>query len=266
MANKVAVLGPENSYSHILARKLFKGGELVLCKSISDAYNKVSILECNLGIVPIENMINGSVRESLISLVKSGLKIQKAYDLPIHHCIASKTTDFSKIISHTQAIGQCSNFLKTQGKEVIETTSTSKAMEIASKDQIYAAIGSKEAANEFGLKIISENIENNQDNVTRFILISKENKNTKGSRTSMMIIPKKDKPGLLFEILAIFKIKEINLTKIESIPTENKLGEYEFFIEVEGSTNEEKLKDSIDFLKSIHDIKIFGSYDIEKIY
>lgn len=216
---KIAILGPKGSYCHITAEMALPKSEFLFCNSIEEIFRAVSNKEVEQGIAPIENMLQGTVRESIFALKKYKVKINALYHLPIHHCLASLTPNFKKIISHPQALGQCSAFLESYRKKGIlieEITSTSKAMEIASNNKEYAAIGSSLAAKEFNLKIFRTSIEDNHDNITSFILISnEENKSTNGhSRSAILIHPLKDRPGLLYEILAVFKIKDINLTKM----------------------------------------------------
>ncbi|MBS3091096.1 ACT domain-containing protein [Candidatus Pacearchaeota archaeon] len=265
---KIAVLGPEYSYCHILGLKKFANETIVLCKTIPEVYEKVSKDEVEFGLAPIENMLHGTVRESLVSLQKYKVKINKTFDLPIHLCLASKTDNFNIIISKQEALSQCLKLISRLKKQTQECSSTSEAMKIASSDSNYAALGSEEAAKSLNLKIIGKDVEDNSDNITRFVLISKKESDldeSKYMRTSLMILPERDKPGLLYEILSIFKIRYINLTKIESIPTRKKLGEYEFFMEIEGSLQEERIISALNLLKTIHDIYLFGSYELEKI-
>jgi prephenate dehydratase len=257
--DKIAVLGPENSYCHILAKKAFPEGDFIFCTYIEEIFRKVEGMEAEKGVAPIENMLHGSVREAITSLNKYNVKINRAFNLPIHHCIASQSNDFKTIISHPQAIAQCSGFLedyKNKGLKIENCTSTSKAISIAKENKDYAAIGSKIAAIKSNLSVLKENIEDNNNNVTRFIQISKIEQG-EGKRTSMMINPKEDKPGLLHDILSVFKERGVNLTKLESLPSGKKLGEYNFFIEAEGD-----LKEAINLLKKSYGVKVFGSYDI----
>lgn len=268
--SKIAILGPEYSYCHILAKKVFPESTFVLCQNIEEIFKTLSEKKVEIAIAPIENMLHGSVRESVIALKKYLVKINASYDLPIHHCLASKTNKFTKIISHPQALAQCSSFLNEyrDNKYLIEeSASTSKAMEIASKDKEYAAIGSEEAASKYKLKILNKQIEDNHNNTTRFILISNKESipDKENSRTSILVAPGQDKPGLLFEILSIFKANGINLTKIESIPTGKKLGEYLFFMEIDGSLEQENVFSAIDFLKDKYELFSFGSYNLEKV-
>ncbi len=261
---KIAVLG-QYSYSHIAGQKVFPNGDFLFCNKIENIYEAVSKGEAEFGVAPVENMLQGSVRESLYSLSSTRLKIIHSYDLPIHHCLASLSTNFKKVISHPQALGQCSKFFSTDKKyNIEEVSSTSKAMEMASKNPEYAAIGSKEAAKFFNLNVIKENLEDNHDNVTRFIVISKQStiQNKTNLRTSLMIIPYKDKPGLLFNILKAFKDNNINLTKIESLPLGKKLGEYQFFMEIDGSETDENVSNAINEISKNNGVHSFGSYSL----
>lgn len=266
--SKIAILGPKGSYCHIIAEMTFPKNEFLFCNTIEDIFRVVSSKEVEQGISPIENMLQGTVREAIFALKRYKVKINALYHLPIHHCLAALSPNFKKIISHPQAIGQCSAFLENYRKKgmlIEEVSSTSKAMEIASKDKECAAIGSSLAAKEFNLTVLKTSIEDNHDNLTSFILISnKENPiNKSHSRSSILIHPLKDRPGLLYEILAIFKIKDINLTKIESIPSGKKIGDYLFFIEIEGNLHDENVKSALEFLRSIHEVYPFGSYEVK---
>jgi prephenate dehydratase len=264
--NKVHVLGPVFSYSYNLAKKLFKA-EIIVCeKSIEDVFEAASGNESALGIVPMENMLNGTVRESLFALEKFAMCIEKAYDFHIENVLAAKQDDFTRIASHPQPLAQCSQFLKDKNVEIIETSSTSQAMEMAAKDGTIAAIGNREAAEHYGLIVAEERISNRDSNITRFIGIRSGAKgcSKKGRKTSMIIKPMEDRAGLLFEILSVFEIKKINLTKIESIPTGNKMNDYIFYIDIDGALEEKRITDAIEFLKTFVQVDIFGSYDIEE--
>ncbi len=268
----IATLGPKDSYSEILARRMFpeKDADIRLFDLIEDIFVAVKKSKADIGIVPIENMIHGSVRETTVCLNRYNLKINKAMDFPISHCFAAQSNSFKKIISHPQAIAQCSCFIRkyvAKGIEIVECSSTSKAMEIASENAEYAAIGSACAAKSNNLPIISSNVENVSGNITRFIQISRDpGKNgLENTRTSMILSPSEDRPGLLFEILSIFKIKNINLTKIESISTGKQLGQYIFFIEIDASIDDPSMKKTMDFMKTIVTVNLLGTYEVVKV-
>ncbi|MEF3691965.1 MAG: prephenate dehydratase domain-containing protein [Candidatus Moraniibacteriota bacterium] len=265
MSKKVIVLGPKYSYSYNLAVDYYPESEIECVSNIGDVFKEVAEDKKFVGIVPIENMLNGSVRETFLNLRKYPLVILRAFDYKIENILASNGKNYSKIMSHSQPLAQCSDFIRAQKDvEIIEVSSTSKAMELASQDQNIAAIGSKKAALHYGVKVINTEISNKDLNITRFIEISKNKpENFKvGEKTSMMIKPLEDRAGILFEILSIFRIKNINLTKIESIPTGIKMNDYVFYIDIEGSLEEKRITDAIEFLKTFVEVNVFGSYDI----
>ena len=262
--NKIAVLGPEYSYSHLLGLKVYPNEKLVLCDRIEQVFKEIMGGKVSKGIVPVENMLQGSVRESIMGLLKYNVKINNAYTMPIHHCLAAQDNNYKIIASHLQALAQCSAFVAD--KSVFECSSTSKAMKSAVDDHSYAAIGSKEAAEHHGLKIIKENIEDNYDNATRFLAISLEETVTgENARTSLFLKPKEDRPGLLFLILAPFASQNINLLKIESLPSGRKMGEYVFYIEIDGNVREERVKAALDFLRNSVEVYSLGSYEVRNL-
>lgn len=265
MSKKVIVLGPKYSYSYNLAGDYYAESEIECVSNIGDVFKAVVENDESTGIVPIENMLNGSVRETFLNLRRYLVVILRAFDYKIENILASNRENYSKIMSHSQPLAQCSDFIRAQKNiEIVEVSSTSKAMELASQDKSVAAIGSEKAASHYGVKVINTEISNKDLNITRFIEISKnkpENFKT-GEKTSMMIKPLEDRAGILFEILSIFRIKNINLTKIESIPTGVKMNDYVFYIDIEGGLEEKRVADAIEFLKTFVEVDVFGSYDI----
>ena len=151
---------------------------------------------------------------------------------------------------------------------MVETSSTSKAMEIAAQDESFAAIGSKEAAEHYGLNILQEGIVDNPDNVTQFLVISAEEKNISDkemsgkARTSLLLKPKEDRPGLLFMLLAPLAAQNINLVKIESLPSGKKMGEYFFYMEIDAHVQEERVKSALEFLRNNVEVHSLGSYEV----
>src|SRR3989344_4716713 len=262
---KVAVLCPEYSYSHLAGRNIFSDEDLNFYERIEDIFTAVTTERAAKGIIPIENMIEGTVRESIKGLLKHTVKVNEAYTMPIHHCLAAQGDDYQIIISHPQALSQCSAFLA--GKKIMESMSTAKAMKTAAEDHRYAAIGSREAAEYHSLPILKHDIEDNHDNVTRFLVISLEELIATGenTRTSILLKPKEDKPGLLFYMLAPFAVQNINLAKIESLPSGRKMGEYVFYVEIDGSVQEERVKSALNFLRNSVDVHSLGSYQVKDL-
>ena len=184
--------------------------------------------------------------------------------MPIHHCLAAQGNGYETIISHPQALSQCSTFVA--GQKIMESASTAKAIKAAAEDCSYAAIGSREAAEHYGLQALQHNIEDNHDNVTRFLVISLEELAAGGkAKTSLLLKPKEDKPGLLFYMLAPFAVQNINLAKIESLPSGRKMGEYVFYIEIDGNVREERVQSALQFLKNSVDVYSLGSYEVKDL-
>ncbi len=265
MIEKIITLGPKFSYSYNVAFSNYRDKNIVSVDTIKEVFEQLS--EDTRGIVPIENMLNGSVRETFVALQKKDVSIFNCFDYSIEHVLASQSDKFAKIMSHAQALVQCGEIvdeLRKKGIEIIESPSTSRAMELASKDKTIAAIGSRDAAKYYKLNVARENISNKNNNITRFIEIGNGKMKAKGEKTSVIITPTLDRSGLLFEILSVFKIKNLNLTKIESIPTGEKMNDYIFYMDIDGCIEDEDMKDAFDFLNTFVDVTILGSYNIIK--
>jgi prephenate dehydratase len=266
MNKKIITLGPKFSYSYNITTKYYQEDDIILANSISEIFDRIT--ENTHGMVPIENILNGSVRETFLALQKGGLKIFKGVDYKIDHVLASQNENFSTIMSYTQPLIQCSKYisqLRQEEIEIAETKSSSEAMKKAQEDNNIAAIGSREAAEYYNLKIQKENISNKENNITRFIEIGKGEAQQGGEKTSLIISPETDRSGLLFEILAVFKIKELNLTKIESIATGKGMNNYIFYIDIDSSLENSRMQEAIKFLQTFVKINTLGSYNIEDL-
>ena len=265
---RVATLGPKGSFSHIAARKLVRDGEIVFFDCVEDVVKEVDG-GMAVGVVPIENSLQGSVGEVLDAILSHDVMISGEVVLEIRHHLlsrASKIEDVDVIVSHPQALAQCRSFIrwltKSHGIKVLNTTSTSNAAELASRNHTYAAIASEEAAREYSLHILKRDVQDKRENYTRFVLLSKEiGKRTGKDKTSLAVYLKKDRPGALYEILGEFAKRGINLTRIESRSKKRELGEYFFFIDFEGHVNDEIVSDALKALREKADeVRVLGSY------
>jgi len=267
-SNKIAVLGPLGTFTEEAALAFKKKenllSEIIPYNSVSKVFNAVRINEADFGVVPLENFIQGHVLETLDSLFENGVGICNAIVLPIKHCLIG--TEYNqkcqRIMSHPQALAQCSNFIENNfpNAELITTKSTASAIQEINEENLTesCAIGSKYGAEKYNLKIIEEDIGNQKNNKTMFAIISKkcENKVSEKYRTSIAVIPQEDKPGLLYSILKAFADNKINLEMIQSRPDGE--GGYIFYIDLEGHRNDENVKEAFSKIES--QIKIFGSY------
>nr|QBM01356.1 prephenate dehydratase [uncultured archaeon] len=269
---KIAALGPKGTFSEQAAnqymQKIKEKGEIIFCNNLPEVFDFVQKKKADLGIAPLENLLDGSLGEVLDLLYHSSVYIDAEIILAVHHCIASLSllSEIKTVISRPQALAQCLSYIRKNKFSTMESLSTAEAMKIVAEKKLreLAAIGPESAANEYGLKILQRNIEDKDHNVTRFIVISR-NRNgkevEKEYKTSIVIHPTKDRPGLLYKLLKSFATRNINLTKIESRPTKLKLGDYIFHIDFEGHEEDEKVKEAFSEIRKIARIKILGSYE-----
>jgi prephenate dehydratase len=275
----VGVLGPAGSYSEKAAKRWSKKLEHTdipvfnYYEDITDTFSAVVNKTVDYGVVPVENSIEGSVGITLDQLFENEITITGEIVVPIEHCLLSKgnLSDIKIILSHPQALAQCRNFLKTHFKntELRTTGSTSHAAKLATEFDEMAAIASRSSAEMYGLKILIPNIQDHNENYTRFLVIKSKNKtsNIKSIptehlyKTSIIVYLDQNRPGALYEILEEFAKNDINLTKIESRPSKKALGDYLFYIDFEGCIQDKTIKGALDNLsRKVKMLKNLGSY------
>lgn len=266
----IAILGPQGSFCEKAANQWNSLAELRHYDDIPDAVDALLRNEVDSSIVPIENSLEGSVTLTLDLLMEHQLKIIGEVTVRIKHCLLSKG-DYNRIkiiMSHPQALSQCRKYIKTNFKnvEVRPVLSTSQAARLASESKETAAIASRESADIYGLSILDENIQDVNENVTRFIVIGKNTPPATGNdKTSIIIYLEKNRPGALYEILGEFADKDIDLTRIESRPTKKILGDYLFYIDLKGHIEEKAIKETLEKVKAkVGMLKIIGSYPAAK--
>jgi len=264
----IAYLGPRASFTNLAAMKKF-GSQVnyVSCDNLSEIFIKVEKRECDYGVVPIENSIEGAVTHTFDLLVDSELKICSQIILEISHNLLSKTTlnKIEKIYSNPQVFGQCRHWLLANlpKAEQIEVSSTTRAAQIAAKTANSACIASSLAAKVYDLRLLKKNIEDVAHNVTRFLVISNNDvPPTEKDRTSILFSIK-DKVGALHSMLLPFYKNGINLTKIESRPSKKRAWDYFFFVDIEGHRLDIKVKRALNQLEGkCKYLKILGSYPV----
>lgn len=244
--------------------------DLLFLNDIPSIFEKVESDVAKYGLVPLENSLEGSVNLTLDLLAKSNLLIKEEIIIEITHCLLGKeganTEDIEVILSHPHAIAQVRDFLREKFPrcQFINTLSTSEAALKVSKEKNknIAAIASPIASEIYALKILIENIPTPYQNFTRFVIIGKEDSKPSGyDKTSIAFGLLENKPGSLYKALEPFALKNINLTKIESRPSKRVLGEYIFFVDLEGHREDKKVKEALEELKPKTEmLKIFGSY------
>ncbi|MDR3315122.1 MAG: prephenate dehydratase [Coriobacteriales bacterium] len=289
-----AYLGPEGTYSHQAAFAFLdipasetsktasetssaENPQLIECSTISEVFDLVDRGRATFGVVPIENALEGSVNETLDTFAfTSGAQIQGETVLDIHHSLVVPPgvglKDIEVVASHPQALAQCRRWLAQHlpNAATIATTSTAGAVQtaLASEGRHTAGIGTEHAAQLFGGVVLEREIEDHFGNQTRFVLIGNQThqtqahpQNSDGYKTSLALFMREDRPGTLLMILEEFAYAGLNLTKIQSRPTKRALGDYMFWIDIDGHTDDPDVRTALDCLRlKLREVKSFGSY------
>ena len=274
---QIAYLGPGGSYTE-MAKDMFcekydlQYFEHKPFKTIKKTLDFVDETPNSIAVLPIENSIEGAVRETIDNLIRTknpNIRVLSEFVMPIRHCLLSKTTEIyciRGIISHPQALGQCQNFIHKEfpmNVDIIEAVSTAEAAKKLNEYNLtYAAIGSAKTAELYNLNILKENINDDPDNKTRFALIGDfETPKTKNDNTTLAFSTE-NKPGALLEVLQIFHDYKINLSYIDSRPSKTKFGEYTFFVDFDGHITDEKIIELINEIKKHTSYyRLVGSYE-----
>jgi chorismate mutase/prephenate dehydratase len=245
----VACQGTEGAYSQICCDKLFHNADIMYTNSFEGVFQAVQNNLCRYGVLPIENNIYGSVNQVYDLMKKYKFYIARSMKLRIDHCLVAKPgvkkEDIREIYSHEQALGQCSEYLKgfpNAKKRVWENTAMAAKMVAASDDDTLAAICSMESAQIYGLHILDQSIQNNDNNYTRFICISKEMEVYQGANKISIMFSLSHKPGALYGLLASFAAQGLNVTKLESRPIPGRDFEFMFYADLEASIADEEVQ------------------------
>ena len=228
----VACQGIEGANSTAACEKLFERPSIVYFNTFEGVFSAVEQGLCQYGILPIENSLRGSVIANYDLMSKHHFYIVNSVKVKINHCLmakpGTKKSDIKVVYSHEQALGQCSEMLANMDVKVIpcENTAVAAKMVSESADNSVAALSSKQCAELYQLQILEENTQNNENNYTKFICISKKLEIYPGAKKISLMMTLPHKPGSLYEMMAKFSALGINLTKLESRPMPNK--DFEF--------------------------------------
>ncbi len=241
---RVAYLGPPGTFSEeaIGICDLCREAEPLPFPTFADAYEAALGGEADAALLPIENSLEGSVGATLDLLVhRPGLLIRRELFLPVQqHLLARPGTslgEIGRVLSHPQSFGQCGRFLRERlpGVPLEPTHSTADAARQAAERPAAAAVAGRAAAARYGLAVLAESIQDADENVTRFVLVTRRDEAPTGrDRTSIAFTLDRDRPGGLHEVLSEFAQRRINLSKIESRPTKRAMGHYVFYLDFEG--------------------------------
>ncbi|MHC5110810.1 MAG: bifunctional 3-deoxy-7-phosphoheptulonate synthase/chorismate mutase [Planctomycetota bacterium] len=271
---RVAFLGIEGSYSHLAAGQHFAHAghamALVGCSSLQAVARAVEHGEVDFGILPIENTTSGGILESYDLLLHAPLSVVGEEKLKIEHCLIgfpdSTAKDIRSVISHPQALSQCSRFVEqlVHG-ETIFANSTAEAVQSVARDgdHHHAAIANEKMAEQFGLAVLKRGIANHPDNYTRFLVVGREPREVDPRipcKTSL-VMSTNHKPGSLVEALLSFRNAGLNLTKLESRPVPDNAWEEMFYLDFEGNTADGHVQSTLEELRKVSRfIRVLGSY------
>ncbi|MDX1744465.1 MAG: prephenate dehydratase [Halobacteriales archaeon] len=266
---KAVTLGPAGTYSHRAASAVVD--EVTFRESVTSIVEAVAKGEVERGVIPVENSIEGSVTESLDALTEYEVAVVREVVTPIRHALLAQSEDFQTVASHSQALAQCRSFLENEypSVQLEAVASTARGVEQAREDATVAAIGHPDNAHN-GLTVLAEDIQDWDSNETRFFVIAPvAEREDGGGKTSVVIYPNTDYPGLLLELLQAFADRDINLTRIESRPSGTRLGDYLFHIDFAAGLYEGRTKQALTAVEEIIAddgfVRRLGSYDIQHV-
>ncbi len=265
---KVAFLGPIGTFTHAAALKHFgKAATTAPLATITDVFREVEAGSAMYGVVPVENSSEGVVNHTLDAFLNSNLKIIGEVEMPIHHNFLvaehTKVDSLSKIYSHQQSLAQCRHWLDTHFPNVerIAVSSNGEAARRLKNEWHSAAIAGDVAVAEYGLHKLHENIEDNPNNTTRFLIIGKEDTAPSGQDKTSILVSSADRTGALIEILEPLKRYGVSMTSIETRPERPNKWAYVFFIDMNGHIEDKNVKAAIEEIRPlVKELRVLGSY------
>ena len=266
-----AFQGEHGAYGEVAARRLVPKGAYIPCMEFMDVFRGVEDGYFDLGVVPVENSLEGAVTQVNDLLTTTDLKVIGEVKVAVNHCLlATETTDYREIrqvFSHPQALAQCRNFLMRNRLESHPYYDTAGAAKMLAREnpKAAAAIASSLCAELYDLEIIKEGIEDGPSNSTRFLLLARESRSESGDKTSI-IFTVSHEAGSLYAVLKLFADAEINLTRIASMPLRSDPGNAGFFLDFEGSDKNQKVATVLKKLKALTKwMKYMGNYSADTV-
>lgn len=266
---RIAFLGPEGTFSQQAVQKHFGHSVRALpLGTIEEVFQEVEREDADFGVVPMENSTEGAVQHTQDLFLTSSLKICGEVELRIHQHLLGTTDSLERIervYSHVQSLGQCRQWLRKHlpNAERIPVASNGEAARRARREPEAAAIAGEAAAQVYGLKILTPNIEDRPDNSTRFVVLGRELFAPSGRDKTSLLLAAKDQPGALYHLLDPFAKNGISMTRIESRPARGARWEYMFFVDIEGHVEDPKVKKALAELgPAAEQVKVLGSYPV----
>ncbi|MBW8036511.1 MAG: prephenate dehydratase [Planctomycetes bacterium] len=263
---RIAYLGPQGSFSHSAA--MLKFGQSVDYEAVIDIrsiFDEVAKGHSDLGIVPIENSAGGPVNESLDAFMDYDILICAEVYMAIHHNLLANCSieQIEELYSKPEIFAQCRKWLSATFKDAntIPVTSSAKAVQMAAEKPNTGAIGSSIAAELYNVMVVCENIEDNANNVTRFLVISKNDVKATGDDKTAILFSTAHKAGALVDVLEVFRSNGLNLANIQARPSKKREWEYCFFVDFPGHRQDENVSKAIaEAKKHCLQLSVLGSF------
>ena len=264
---KVAYSGVEGAFAHIAAGRIFPDSQRISCRDFQSAYDAVVSGTCDVAVLPIENSYAGEVGQTMDLIFSGNLYINGIYELEIHQNLlgipGAVVQDIRKVTSHPQALGQCHDYIAFRGFDTEETTNTAVAAKLVAEkqDKSYGAIASAETAQLYGLNVLEANINKSGENTTRFAVLSKVMANSPALSNSVLMFTVKNEAGSLAKAISIIGRYGYNMTALRSRPLKKHSWQYYFYIEIDGTINNDTGADMMEQLGQVCDqLKIAGTF------
>src|SRR5271165_4535198 len=268
---KVAIQGELGSFSHEAAGKMLPRATVVPCSRSAEVFDRLESGRVQAAVIPIENSLAGSVAEHFDLLLSRNVFIHGEMHLRIRHNLiaapGTKLGDVKRVFSHPVALDQCRDFFRSHpGVQAVPFYDTAGGVKHVLKENLSdsAGIAAKRAAKEYGGRLLLADIEDDRQNFTRFLLITKSKKIGKGANKTSLAFALKNLPGVLFKALSVFALRDISLSKIESRPMRGRPWEYVFFADILRG-DDEAARNALRHLAEIAEfVKVLGIYPAAK--
>jgi len=281
---ETVTLGPTGTYSHRAASAVTDDG-ISFVESVRAIADAVADGDAERGVVPIENSIEGSVTETLDALSEVELAVVREVVTPVRHALIARSDQFDTVASHSQALAQCRTYLDENYPDAARESvaSTARSVELARDDPTVAGIAHPDNASDSqsdggrtqsdspdgDLRVVAADIQDRTSNSTRFFVVAPPSERSDaGGKSSFVVYPDANYPGLLLELLEPFADRDINLSRVESRPSGERLGDYLFHIDVDAGLYENRTQAALEEIEAIAEkgwVRRLGSYDVEHV-
>jgi len=265
---RIAYLGPEGTFSHMAVKQQFGlSARAMPVGTIPGVFEEVARGGADFGVVPVENTTEGGIIHTFDTFLDSDLKISAEIALEIHMCLLARAnlalTDIERVYSIPVAAGQCRRWLAAHlpRASVVEARSTADGARQAHDDPRGAAVGAEIAARLYDLVVLRRNIEDLSHNMTRFLVVGRQQATPTGRDKTSLLLVTRDEPGILYRVLGAFAQRGLNMSKIESRPSRRRPWEYVFFVDIDGHESDQAVAAALaDVRPSCETLKVLGSY------